>query len=335
MSSIFEENLEFWRIKNVYNARYYDFMSKLLTLDIVLQPADGETAVTQPSLPVVQLAVKFALGTLVHAREKTLLQQWVNRLIDILRQHVPGSEWLLHSMTVNTLLMRDLLLGVEDKDMRNSIMNLVLIAVRALQPQCTAFTTAACSRGGIPRADVRWGNAALQPLLQDAPAVVTFIEALMGLLFDAQKLWRRFTFFLKPVVLIATDCTSTRAYMLMRGYLARLVACFLGQDTPYPELVGGDEPARSKVRAMTDGYVSAELKTMCDAIGLLARSVCFPGATSKSVHALEPCCPAGESERNMMDSAIFFYKIIKQVLVCKRCFPCSLSPSMLGQERGA
>src|SRR5690606_24800578 len=109
---------------------YYDFMHQLLTLSVAVEQANA-----MPSAEAVSLACKFALGTLVHARERMLLYQWTERLSPILTAHGGASEWLLGTLSNESRLLQDLLLAVTDKEIQASVVTLLSAAIQALLPQ--------------------------------------------------------------------------------------------------------------------------------------------------------------------------------------------------------
>jgi len=54
--------------------------------------------------------------------------------------------------------------------------------------------------------------------------------------------------------------------MQKKDFLATLLSFFLGQDTPFLELVGGDEPKNHKSRSMCEGYLTADLSSLLQAV---------------------------------------------------------------------
>jgi len=286
MNELYDENLDFWRVKNIYDQRYYDFMQQLLTLDIAI-PQDGAT----PPVDVVALATTFALGTLVHGRERMLLFQWAMRLSPILGSHVAASEWLLDAFSTDSRLLQDLLLGVSDKEIQSSVMTLLLAAIQALLPEL----------GGTSGAS--------------KPAVLRFADSMMALLPVMQQQWRYIGLTFRPLVSLAEQSVPARQYMLHQGYLARLLSFFLNVDSPYPELVtGATDAAASKPKPMADSYHSADFLSTLELISALIVNCAFGDALPSVLASVAtPHYQPTDVEVEMSSLPVFLHRLCREL----------------------
>eukprot|EP00903_Cladosiphon_okamuranus_P019913 g18301.t2 len=108
MRQIHQENLEFWRKKNVLDKLNYAFINKLVTGDQAL----GKDGAYHSS--ALQLATRFALGTLVQARERELMAHWAELLRNILPHHSDACVWLLSELGRSPTILKELVLSPDD-----------------------------------------------------------------------------------------------------------------------------------------------------------------------------------------------------------------------------
>eukprot|EP00603_Paraphysomonas_imperforata_P009919 CAMPEP_0114461482 /NCGR_PEP_ID=MMETSP0104-20121206/6298_1 /TAXON_ID=37642 ORGANISM="Paraphysomonas imperforata, Strain PA2" /NCGR_SAMPLE_ID=MMETSP0104 /ASSEMBLY_ACC=CAM_ASM_000202 /LENGTH=559 /DNA_ID=CAMNT_0001634255 /DNA_START=187 /DNA_END=1864 /DNA_ORIENTATION=+ len=110
--------------------------------------------------------------------------------------------------------------------------------------------------------------------------VVDYI--IRNLLRVAQLMWRRVHAFFSPVSVLAKNSAQCRTIMQQRDYLASLLSLFLCQDTPYPELIGGDEPKNHKSRSMCEGKQTADFTSLLVSIGALLPNSANSGMRRRS-----------------------------------------------------
>eukprot|EP00752_Nemacystus_decipiens_P004045 g3704.t1 len=123
MRQIHQENLEFWRKKNVLDKLNYAFIKKLITGD----QAVGEEGAYNSS--ALQLAVRFALGTLVQARERELMAHWAELLRNTLSHRSDACLWLLGELGRFPTILKELVLSPEDS-VRHAAAVLAGVALR-------------------------------------------------------------------------------------------------------------------------------------------------------------------------------------------------------------
>ena len=90
---IWQDNMEFWHRRNIFNHAYFNFVKELVSVPdcapVTEYPDGGVTseaeaiAVGGPAMTVVTLATAFVLETLVESKDKESMPEWVTKIKDI------------------------------------------------------------------------------------------------------------------------------------------------------------------------------------------------------------------------------------------------------------
>jgi len=291
---IWSENMLFWHLRNTFDPLYYNFMSSLLTLEMhpSTQSSGGDL-----DLKSVQCGLRFALGTLVHAREKELVHDWCRRLAPVLTNNPRSATWFLsfiisEKIERNNDIVKLLLLDIDDRDTRSAACSVICASIYAYhqvaRDPAQQHISVALEKGSC-----------LSALVADV---------IMSNLREAQIQWRKINSFFKPLVCFCEIHAVTRKYALERGYLARLLSFILANETPYPELVGGNEPSDHKSRSMSDGLNFPDLFSLLDTIALLLRSSVIPNREERFLRSTEAELTVSAKEQAMLESPVFFYR---------------------------
>jgi hypothetical protein len=149
MEEIMRENVEFWRKTHILTKHYFEFMEQLL--EPVYRPTveERELQADDPDHRALleaglRLATRFALGTLVEAKDWDGLAAWSRRL-QVAYQRSPGARaWFLALLARDSAateaagpggLLWDLLLETEERRGRVAVLELVDgVAHAALEP---------------------------------------------------------------------------------------------------------------------------------------------------------------------------------------------------------
>jgi ubiquitin C-terminal hydrolase len=135
-AQIWQKNLNTWRDRNVYDPAYFSFLwdlvsSSLPTLvpdttpinDVDLQmPCSRRDAVTR-------LATRFVLVTLIRAKDKGYLRQWISALKTLYTNNVASSVWLLNCMCAFRWAF-----DLFNSPMRNDLAELCKLALANVSP---------------------------------------------------------------------------------------------------------------------------------------------------------------------------------------------------------
>jgi hypothetical protein len=84
LETIYQDNVQFWKEKLLYNKEYYTFMTRLFSLSTDLSVSG-----------VFKSAITFLLVILVQASEKELLVEWADKLAAVLQDSADLCAWML------------------------------------------------------------------------------------------------------------------------------------------------------------------------------------------------------------------------------------------------
>ena len=268
--AILHDNDSFWRTKSIFNTTYYKFLNSLL-----MNPSYELGVDRDMDRKVVECAVRVAFGTLIQARERERVAKWCTWIMthfirrrpscgyDLLQllcsaeqtQKTQGDADSVSADTLVQLQLKSLLLDVDDADARNAVMRVILVAMEVV------------IHGPVSRCE---GYAAGHTDSSSNLCLI-FVSHIMSLCRVAQEKWHNLSVFFSPVAHLAEQSPEMKREMRSRRYMDTLLSVFLASDTPYPELVGGSEPANHKSRSMTDGYTHADCRSLLRAISALLR----------------------------------------------------------------
>jgi ubiquitin carboxyl-terminal hydrolase 34 len=158
--STWSENTNFLFDRNIFDEQYFVFAARLVQLELSAPPAGPYSlcrsnpfvcvcvltrristdpavalAADDPSLLATQLAVRFVLETLVHAKEKASLPQWLELVGSRLRASQSASAWFLgYAARPECSWVKQLLLACPLPEIRAAFGQLAMDALRTLHP---------------------------------------------------------------------------------------------------------------------------------------------------------------------------------------------------------
>jgi len=285
---VYRDNVEFWRKKNILDKRYFDFLSSLLRREFSQNHA-------KMSSEVFQLACRFSLGTLVAARDSAQVLTWTELLSKLLPTFTEGAgaRWILQALANDVLALKELLLWTDDSEIRK---NTTFFLKNVIEHVCRSCITA----GEITDREA-W------------IVCVQFVATVMEFLPEAQIHWRRMDQYMLLLVAFAQSCDDAKKYLLNEGYLGRILSFFLGENSPYPELVTGSSSKQNP--AMGDNYNRPNFAYCLKLLTLLLES-------SLIVHEAEDRPQSQDApklytissqEGNMLYNQSFAHKLIKEI----------------------
>ena len=257
---IWQENMEFWHQKNIFDTGYFDFVKRLASVPdcppVTDYPEDGVATEAEafakggPGMTVVTLATAFVLETLVQSKSKASMPEWVKQIKDIYANNIVACVWLLQSLMTHRSKMREYLLQLATPT-RKAVADIVSFALKRVAEYERGHypdpahppTPAPVSRRGAGESK---GAAAEDDSSDAAPFVaaprqvaVTFIETMLAMLPEAANNWRQFQEFFSVLASFAALDPAERGYLLGRSLIGMLLDFILGKDSPHPELSGG------------------------------------------------------------------------------------------------
>eukprot|EP00742_Colponemidia_sp_Colp-10_P004877 GILJ01005210.1.p1 GENE.GILJ01005210.1~~GILJ01005210.1.p1 ORF type:complete len:2590 (-),score=405.82 GILJ01005210.1:174-7943(-) len=220
--SVWEENTRYWRSRNVFNPEYFDFVMQLVNQHEI--PANQEyesLSQTDLTAQVIKFATRFVLTTLVRAKDKDTLPEWLEFLKQIYERYLPACVWLVESMYGGDLA-REILLECPRKETRKAIVGFLSHIMRVLYPFEESDFPTAYVPDGVPQTS--------------EASLVKFGDSLLYLLQDSNHYWKHFGQFFQVFSIFAELGPRARQYMYARRTFGRLIVNYLGQHAPVTDL---------------------------------------------------------------------------------------------------
>jgi len=325
-----EQNIHYWRVKNIYDPTYFEAMSSLLTDAVKIATIQGDATDLSGALPleVLQIASRFALGTLVHAKEGILLIKWCEKLQTIFTKHTSGSAWLIQMLLEDVSTLQNMVLGIEDSKMRGSIVTLISHALvtlaRETEGEMATFletydpseeTKGEENEDGV---DLEVDSSSVE---SKKPAVFKFLDTLLNNLGVAHGTWRKLNAYFKPLeMLSSSNVQPVLSYMFQNESLGRLLSFFLSSESPYPELIF-NRPLKKgdKVKEMGSGssYGTPDLRGLLSTIHSLISVASIPtdltGEEEDSDVVLGGGLTLTPKEMEMLRHPSFAFRIVNEL----------------------
>jgi hypothetical protein len=283
-----QENLSFWHTKTIFCPIYYGFLTDSV-LPGAAQVLESTTkcAASGNTLSMLELILSIVFGTFSEARTIKHVQKWTAWVVDRMRRQPALAIWLLQLLcfstgapetTVKKKWLCALLLDSADADIRlcgKKIVSVALVIVSSSTQLVDSVDSSPLVSTDVETLDQSAGSAALSlpQLSQGEDLCMRVVDGLVRhLLRDAQLQWRNIHTFFSPISVLAKNSPACRFAMQSRDYLASLLSLFLRQDTPCPQLVGGEEPGSHKSRCMGEGHATADFSSLLVAVVALLPS---------------------------------------------------------------
>ena len=274
--AIEKDNLCFWHTKTIFDPIYYVFLSDSFFPGAakILDEVSNQHA-TSDSIFVLKIALRIVFGTFSQARNKIHSQKWTLWLVDRMRRQPYVASLILQLISNEDYRhwLRAMLLECDEEDVRFCGKKIVSVAFAVLSSASEFSTGADIS----DVQDVLWPEEILNPESPPISSIVSSLRrgelacfrltfCLMHILRDVQLQWRKMSVFFFPICVLCKNSPACRTAMQKLDFMASLLSLFLCQDTPYPELVGGNEPKNHKSRSMCEGTNSADFSSLLQAV---------------------------------------------------------------------
>jgi len=135
---IFAENHAWWQKRTLCDEAYFAFFQDLMAAQLESDDAPDSDADDVP-LEALQLAAKFTLGTLVHARDAPKLKRWASELRVLCKARPDAADWLLGALGTDPDTLRELVVELCEPSLRDPVVGLLAACV---------LTSARHDRGG-------------------------------------------------------------------------------------------------------------------------------------------------------------------------------------------
>lgn len=131
MDWIWEDNISFLRDQFIFDHHYFDFIWQVCSQ--VPQTLPNSLA-PKTTLISTRLATLFVLETLIHAKEKPTLAQWIELLTKQFNNSQNACEWLIDHMSQNDWWLVQILLKCSNQMVRQLFVRLLIHVITKTKP---------------------------------------------------------------------------------------------------------------------------------------------------------------------------------------------------------
>ncbi|GIZ02411.1 ubiquitin carboxyl-terminal hydrolase 34 [Caerostris extrusa] len=213
-----------------------------------------------------KLGTSFVLETLIHAKEKPTIAQWIELLTKQFNASLPACEWFLDHMAENTWWPVQILIKCPNQIVRQLFQRLCIHVITQLKPVHSAMYL-------TPFSDSEDSSDGDISQIGQYSCVTKFIRKLLTLIEHGAKqhlkhLTEYFAFLLEFAKMGEEECQ----FLLSIEAISTIVNFYLGQKaSDYVEVLSDDEEDEDDevVSAVDDKYKPASLEKMISLIALL------------------------------------------------------------------
>nr|XP_042908715.1 ubiquitin carboxyl-terminal hydrolase 34 [Parasteatoda tepidariorum] len=258
---IWQDNMQFLQDKSLFEHTYFDFMWQICSY--IPQTLAGHNDIILLS---AKLGTSFVLETLIHAKEKPTISQWIELLTKQFSASQPACEWFLDHMAENSWWPVQILIKCPNQVVRQLFQRLCIHVINQLKPvHCTMYLQ--------PYSDSEESSDGDNSQIGQYSCVTKFIKKLVSLVEHGAKqhlkhLTEYFAFLLEFAKMGEEECS----FLLSIEAISSIVSFYLGQkSSDYVEVLSDEEEEEDDdiVTAVDDKYKSASLEKMISLIALL------------------------------------------------------------------
>lgn len=280
---IWEQNLTYWRDRNVYDDRYFEFLWDLVSsylssrvsaaeqlaeslgklsvadskgnLCDVNEPADTRDAITR-------LATRFFFMTLARAKNKSSINQWAGALKKLYDGNVSSCAWFLNRMTRSQWIFEGLFLNPLPLVHRitSQLLQIAFTVISPLEQANYAFPAGEVPPLPTDGSDVRVDARGY------AVGMAAKLISMLPMAAQYHKVWDNFFCILAHVAKLGR---AEKSFLQAQNIEAKLVDLYLGPLSPHPELNPGTTNAMGTRVAMLE----PNLQSLFSLLGSLVEGV--------------------------------------------------------------
>ncbi|CAL1294964.1 unnamed protein product [Larinioides sclopetarius] len=258
---IWQDNMQFLQDKSLFEHTYFDFMWQICSY--IPQTLSGHNDIILLS---AKLGTSFVLETLIHAKEKPTIAQWIELLTKQFNASQPACEWFLDHMAENNWWPVQILIKCPNQIVRQLFQRLCIHVITQLKPIHSAMYLQ-------PFSDSDDSSDGDISQIGQYSCVTRFIRKLLTLIEHGAKqhlkhLTEYFAFLLEFAKMGEEECQ----FLLSIEAISTIVNFYLGQKaSDYVEVLSDEEEDEDDevVSAVDDKYKPASLEKMISLIALL------------------------------------------------------------------
>ncbi|GFW68785.1 ubiquitin carboxyl-terminal hydrolase 34 [Trichonephila clavipes] len=258
---IWQDNMQFLQDKSLFEHTYFDFMWQICSY--IPQTLSAHNDIILLS---AKLGTSFVLETLIHAKEKPTIAQWIELLTKQFNASQPACEWFLDHMAENNWWPVQILIKCPNQIVRQLFQRLCIHVITQLKPVHSAMYLQ-------PFSDSDDSSDGDISQIGQYSCVTRFIRKLLTLIEHGAKqhlkhLTEYFAFLLEFAKMGEEECQ----FLLSIEAISTIVNFYLGQKaSDYVEILSDEEEDEDDevVSAVDDKYKPASLEKMISLIALL------------------------------------------------------------------
>ncbi|GAB6022101.1 hypothetical protein CHUAL_006244 [Chamberlinius hualienensis] len=274
---IWEDNMQFLQDKNILEHNYFNFMWQVCSQ--VPHTLTQQKDLTEVTLLAAKLSTFFVLETLIHAKEKPTMVQWIELSTKLFNSNQSACEWFLEHMANEQWWPVQILIRCPNQVVRQMFLRLCIHVINKLRaPQQQQSLTVSHDAGGDNNEAATSTSPSSNSTTNStaaglAPCVTHFIKKLLTLIEHGanqhtKHLTEYFSFLLEFAKMGPRECQ----FLLSLEAISTIVNFYLGHksiDYVDPVSDDEDEEADDVMSLSEDKYKPASLEKMITLIATL------------------------------------------------------------------
>lgn len=281
---IWEENVTYWRDKNVFDVDYFEFLhkvvmeyiptgdqeedelhaEKLAPITTFAMPADGDLRHS-----VVELSTRFVLETLARAPKYGDFKSWIHTLSVMYSNSVPSCLWLVNELASSAKWTTDFLMQCPDITMGGLVADLFSLAIDIVIDH---------ERDSLLPMSARIGDGST-PADAASSAVLRYGIRLVEMINVSPRYWRRFPMYWRMLDHVVQADVRLSHYFVSEKLIARLIDYYLGDRSPHPEVSDITNSNGHRPNLSDDWGRRPDFRYLLATVSTLVRSCESPGAS--------------------------------------------------------
>ncbi|XP_077522254.1 ubiquitinyl hydrolase 1 puf isoform X3 [Amblyomma americanum] len=227
---IWQDNMQFLQDKSIFDHTYFNFLYQMCG-SIPQTLSCGEEA----TLLAAQLGTSFVLETLIHAKEKPTMAQWIELLTKQFNASKAACEWFLDHMAEDECWPVQILIRCPNQVVRQLFQRLCIHVINQLQPGHSSLYLQ-------PYPDSDDSSDVDISQIGQYSCVTRFVRKLLALIEHGAKqhlrhLTEYFAFLLEFAKMGEEECQ----FLLSIEAISTIVSFYLGHKLDYVEMVSEEE----------------------------------------------------------------------------------------------
>ncbi|KAL5008333.1 hypothetical protein ScPMuIL_013914 [Solemya velum] len=258
---IWQDNMQFLQDKNIIEHTYFGFMWQICGYIPTTLSRDSASLVP---LLVAQLSTSFVLETLIHAKEKPTMLQWIEFLTKQFNSCQSACEWFLDHMAESDWWPQQILIKCPNETVRQLFQRLVIHVITQLRPvHIHLYLT--------PVVESEDGEIDVEELGSKS-CVTRFVKKMLAIIEHGVRphskyLSEYFAFLLEFAKMGEKECI----FLIHVNAISTMIAFYMGQKVHdnYVEILSDEEDEEEVITLTEDSYKPTSLEKMITLIAML------------------------------------------------------------------